>query len=75
MLDYLIASGLILIALLAWIWVQGLARKFAARHPELGPAKEEGSGCGKSCLCRDKTCVNKANDWSHYGECDDGPAK
>ena len=59
MLDYLLATVLILIALFGWTRVQDHARKYAARHPELGPAKEEGSGCGKSCLCRDGQCVNK----------------
>ncbi|WP_455234144.1 chemotaxis protein [Thiogranum longum] len=46
MLNYLVAFALILIALLGWIWIQQLARNYAARHPELGPAKEEGEGCG-----------------------------
>jgi hypothetical protein len=49
-LDYLanagLATGLILLALLGWIRVQQAARDYAARHPEFGPAKEEGSGCG-----------------------------
>ena len=50
MLDYLanagLATGLILLALLGWIRVQQAARDYAARHPEFGPAKEEGGGCG-----------------------------
>jgi len=56
MLDYLLATGLILLLLVGWILVQQGARKFAARHPEFGPAKEEGSGCGKSCSCRRGQC-------------------
>jgi len=45
---------LIILALLAgWIGVQHIARRFADRHPEFGPAREEGSGCGGIfCLCR-----------------------
>ena len=56
MLDYLLATGLILLLLVGWILVQQGARKFAARHPEFGPAKEEGSGCGKSCSCSQGHC-------------------
>lgn len=45
-----LAGGLILFALLGWVRIQQLARDFAARHPEFGPAKEEGGGCGSgSC--------------------------
>lgn len=62
MFKYLIAMAVILVVLLGWIWVQAQARKFAARHPEYGPAKEEGAGCGKSCLCSGKQCVNKPTD-------------
>lgn len=49
-------SMLVILALLAgWVAVQHLARRFAARHPEFGPAREEGSGCGGLfCLCRDQ---------------------
>ena len=32
--------------LAAWVAVQRLARRFAARHPEFGPAPKEGVGCG-----------------------------
>lgn len=54
-----LAAGLILLALLGWIRVQQLARAFAARHPELGPAKEEGGGCGGSCSCSAGHCSAK----------------
>ncbi len=46
-----LAAALILLALLGWIRVQQAARSYAARHPEFGPAKEEGGGCGSSCSC------------------------
>jgi hypothetical protein len=56
MLDYLLAMALILLVLIAWILVQHSARRFAARHPEFGPAKEEGSGCGAGCSCSHGRC-------------------
>jgi hypothetical protein len=56
MLDYLLAVGLILLVLVGWILVQRAARIYAARHPEFGPAKEEGSGCGKGCSCSQGHC-------------------
>ncbi len=60
MADFFIATGIILIMLCGWLTVQHLARQFARRHPEHGPAKEEGSGCGASCLCKNKEhCQNK----------------
>lgn len=62
MLDYLLAAGLILLLLLGWILVQQAARNYAARHPEFGPAKEEGSGCGKGCGCRNGLCTRKQHD-------------
>ena len=49
----LIAMSLIFLLLLGWILVQHLARGFAARHADLGPAREEGGGCSLICLCRD----------------------
>ena len=38
--------------LFMWILIQQAARKFSAKHPELGPMKEEGLGCGKTCGCK-----------------------
>jgi len=57
MLDYLLAIGLILLMLIGWVLVQQAARRFAARHPQFGPAKEEGSGCGASCSCSHGRCT------------------
>ena len=57
-LQAIIAILIILAMLAGWITVQHLARCFAARHPEFGPAREEGEGCGALlCLCKNKdTC-------------------
>ena len=48
-----IAVLIILCLLSGWIGVQHLARFYAARHPEFGPAREEGGSCGGFfCLCK-----------------------
>jgi len=60
MAEFIIAMLLILLLLSGWILVQYLARAYAARHPEFGPAKEEGSGCGKSCLCNGGSCQKQS---------------
>lgn len=49
--SYFAAMGIILVVLSTWIGVQHLARWYAKLHPEFGPAKEEGSGCGFGCRC------------------------
>ena len=57
MLDMLIAAGVILLVLLGWLRVQQGARDFAERHPEFGPAREEGKGCnctGGQCSRRNE---------------------
>lgn len=60
MLEYLLAIGLIFIALVSWLKVQETARRFAAQHPEFGPAREEGGGCGgSSCSCSQGQCSSK----------------
>ena len=61
-LTYVITVLIILGLLAGWIGVQHLARLFAARHPELGPAREEGGGCGGLfCLCKEAgNCKRKA---------------
>jgi hypothetical protein len=56
MMRYLIAVAIILALLLGWISVQYLARRFAARHPEFGPAREEGAACGGLCGCHGGRC-------------------
>ena len=55
---YIITILIILGLMVGWIAVQHMARLFAARHPEFGPAREEGGGCGGLfCLCKDNlTC-------------------
>jgi len=59
MLDFIIAILVILFLLSSWIFVQYLSQYYASRHPEFGPARQEGGGCGKSCLCSDGNCKNK----------------
>jgi hypothetical protein len=59
MADFIIASLIILVLLVGWLFVQRLARWYAARHPEFGPAREEGSGCG-SCMCAGGSCDKRA---------------
>lgn len=61
MVDFIIASIAILVLLSGWLFVQQLARRYAARHPEFGPAREEGSGCGKSCMCAGGSCDKHAH--------------
>ena len=55
----IIAVAAIFSLLIGWLVVQHLARLFAHRHPELGPAREEGQGCGSSCGCHDKGACKK----------------
>lgn len=43
---YLVASGLIFALLLAGIAVDRLYRRFAARHPQLGPFRKNDGSCG-----------------------------
>ncbi len=59
MADIIIAIVVIMTLLGGWIIVQHLAHWYASKHPELGPAREEGGGCGKSCLCTNRQCKNK----------------
>ncbi len=60
MIVKLLVSIILILGLLSgWILVQHLARTFAARHPELGPAREEGGSC-LLCLCgKNGNCPKK----------------
>lgn len=50
MRTYLLATVVIFLMLLAWVGVQGIYRRFARRHPQLGPYREDaGGGCASGC--------------------------
>ncbi len=57
MTDFLIASLAIACMLIVWIGVQRLAYSFARKHPEFGPPREEGGGCG-SCTSEKRGCAS-----------------
>lgn len=62
MLTKILFPILALLAMLAlWLGVQALARRTARRHPEYGPFREAGGGCGGgkgcgSCPSPDQHC-------------------
>ncbi|MCG5525659.1 hypothetical protein LRB11_12055 [Ectothiorhodospira haloalkaliphila] len=49
MIQYLVAFLIIFTLFTGWVLVQHAARRFALRHPEFGPPKEEGAGCASGC--------------------------
>lgn len=52
MTTYVLTVAILFVLFTGWYLVQEAARRFARRHPELGPAKEEGGGCaGGCCSC------------------------
>lgn len=56
MAEFLLASLVIFAALLGWSYVQDIYRRFAVRHPELGPYRQD-EGCdGCSCSCSQGSC-------------------
>ncbi|MEW5902931.1 MAG: chemotaxis protein [Pseudomonadota bacterium] len=63
-MKYLITLLLMPMLVLLWVAVQHAARRFAARHPEFGPAREEGEegcgGCGGGGHCSNH-CVSSAH--------------
>ncbi len=63
-MKYLVTLLLLPTLVLLWIGVQHAARSFAARHPEFGPAREEGEegcgGCGGGGHCSNH-CVSSAH--------------
>jgi hypothetical protein len=58
MLTYLITIGLIFAFLAGGILVQELYRRFAQRHPELGPFREEKNcgSCSAGSSCSAPSC-------------------
>ncbi|MFP4243655.1 MAG: hypothetical protein ACLFRJ_01060 [Ectothiorhodospira sp.] len=49
MTTYVITVAIHFVLFTGWYLVQEAARRFARRHPELGPAREEGGGCAGGC--------------------------
>lgn len=60
LLKMVIAVGAILALLLGWLIVQHITRTFSKQHPEFGPPREDGQGCGSSCGCQGKNSCKKA---------------
>ena len=69
-ITYLSSVLIVLGALSIWIVVQGFARWFARRNPELGPAREEGEGCGFLCFCKNPAACSRRgkNDLANQAE-------
>jgi hypothetical protein len=42
---FVLAPLVIFLVLAGWVWVQRSYARFAARHPRLGPFRDEGGGC------------------------------
>lgn len=59
MLSYAITIALLLALLCGWLWLRHMAREFALAHPEFGPPREEGHGCGG---CPDGGCGGHCRD-------------
>jgi hypothetical protein len=55
MVKFILASLVILVVMVAWLYVQDLYRRFAQRNPELGPFRGE-RGCDGSCSCQQGSC-------------------
>ncbi len=60
MFQLLAAISIIMLVLCGWVIVQYIARAYAAKYPEQGPYREEGSCCGAStdCMCGNRKKVN-----------------
>jgi hypothetical protein len=61
---YLIAMTVVPLLLISWVIVQRVTKIYSINHPELGPHREEGGGCGSSCSCsgsKKKACQNNGS--------------
>jgi hypothetical protein len=56
MSTYLVVVALIFALMLVGIGVDRLYRRFAARHPQLGPFRKNDGGCG---CCASSGCADK----------------
>ena len=55
MVEFAMTSLVIFVVLFGWLYVQDVYRRFASRHPELGPYRKDG-GCDGSCSCSQGSC-------------------
>ena len=55
MVEFALASLVIFVVMVAWLYVQDRYRRFAQRNPGLGPYRSD-SGCDGSCSCRHGSC-------------------
>lgn len=56
---YVATIVLLVFMMVFWIAVQAAARRFARNHPEFGPAREMGHGCG---ACVGGGCAGECHD-------------
>jgi len=64
MVNFLLASAIIFITLVGWLYVEEIYRRFSKRNPELGPFREGGNGCHSGCC----SCNNGRCSTSHKTE-------
>jgi hypothetical protein len=57
-IKYIFAIGIILLLLLGWVTVQYAYRRFAVKHPDLGPYRDDFGSCG-SCGCGTNGCSSE----------------
>jgi hypothetical protein len=56
-----ITVSALLLLLAGWVAIQSAARRTAERHPECGPFREAGGGCGGGKGCCSSTCPERTN--------------
>ena len=65
MTTYLATIGILFLLVLLSVVVQRFYKLFAHRHPELGPFRKEGGGCGGACgggACGGGVCGDDTHD-------------
>lgn len=72
-LRLVISVAIIFLAFAFWVVVQESSRRFARRHPEFGPAREEGGECGVTCGCPNwKKCRERGHRLEVGGQGEEG---
>jgi hypothetical protein len=60
-LTYLAAIAVFFVMMATMIVVERIYRRFAANHPERGPYRKQGEGCGSCKSCDDPTCKSDSD--------------